>query len=141
MKSKDILAIQQNLNKTKVTHEKEKNKHVNKLNLVIHKSKQNWLQENELSHKANTRLFGVDDVEKTFLSLDGEALSLKKNKTKKMIKEKRNGQQNNIVSTGLFGVDVVKNEMKILNSKRNNERWRDPKLKKQQRNKIQTKTH
>ena len=34
------------------THEQENNKHGNKLNLVIHKSNQNWLQEIELSQKA-----------------------------------------------------------------------------------------
>ena len=33
--------------------------------------------------EANTELFGVDVVEKTFVSLNREALSLKKNKTKK----------------------------------------------------------
>jgi len=39
--------------------------------------------------EANTELFGVDVVEKTFVSLNREALSLKKNKTKKTIKEKK----------------------------------------------------
>jgi len=104
------------------------------------KEKRTGKQKNTVS-EANTGLFGVDVIEKTFASLDGEALSLKKNKTKKMIKDKRNGYQNNIVSTRLFDVDVVKNEMKILNSKSNSKRCRDPKLKKQQRNKTQTKTH
>ena len=47
-------------------------------------------QKNTIS-EANTRCFDVDVVENTFVSLDGEALSLRKNKTKKTIKEKRTG--------------------------------------------------
>ena len=35
-----------------ITQEKENNKHGNKLNFIIHKSKQSWHQETELSHKA-----------------------------------------------------------------------------------------
>ena len=85
------------------------------------------------------KLFAYMNV--TFSIIKENKGAEKSSKTKKMIKDKRNGYQNNIVSTRLFDVDVVKNEMKILNSKSNSKRCRDPKLKKQQRNKTQTKTH
>ena len=42
------------------------------------------------SRRIPNGLPGVDVIGKTFVSLDGETLSLKKNKTKEMTKEKRN---------------------------------------------------